>query len=300
MADAPADILLFGANGQVGAEAARIAATAPGLNLVALDRASCDLTQPDAAREAILSRRPAAVVNVAAYTAVDKAETERDLAFRINADAVGEMAQACAACGARFVHISTDYVFNGEADAPLPESAVVDPLNVYGETKLAGEIKTATATDDFVILRTSWVYSAFGGNFVKTMLRLGAERTALNIVGDQRGAPTPAAAIASACLSIAGSPGPTGVYHFQGAPETTWAQFAEAIFAEAKLPVAVTAITTAEYPTPAKRPLYSVLDCSAVKRDFGIEQPDWRADLGGLVQALLAETDKSSVSGKTE
>ncbi len=279
-------IALTGSTGQVGLET--IAAARKGVTLIALTRDKADLAIPGMAAEAIRRTRPDAVINAAAWTAVDKAEDNRDAAFRINADAVGEMAAAARAVGARFVHLSTDYVFAGDGAAPLDETAAVGPLNVYGASKLKGEALALENNSDTAVVRTSWVYSPHGSNFVKTMLKLAETRSELSVVADQRGGPTPASSIAAACLTIADSmQGPAGVYHFQGAPDATWASFAQAIFAAAKKPVKVNEIATSDYKTPARRPLLTVLNCSKILRDYGINQPDWRADIAGAVERIL-------------
>lgn len=279
-------ILLFGASGQVGRETID-AAGRRGLRLTALSRAEADLATPFAGAAAVERLRPDAVVNAAAWTAVDRAETEQAAARRLNADAPAELAEAAGAAGARFVHLSTDYVFDGGAAAPLDESAPTGPLNVYGATKLDGERAVLAALPAAVIIRTSWVYSAHGTNFVKTMLRLAETKSELPIVGDQTGGPTPASAIAEACLDAAlKKDGPGGLYHFQGAPPASWADFAGAIFAAAGKSVTVNQILTRDYKTPASRPLYSVLNCAKIRRDYGIPQPDWRDDLAGTVRRL--------------
>ena len=284
-------ILIFGENGQV---ARALKDEAEGVHEVAaLGRAQADLTAAGAAARAIKAQKPDVVLNAAAYTAVDKAETEREAARRLNAHAVQEMAQAAKETGAHFIHLSTDYVFDGAADAPYKEDDAPGPLNIYGETKLEGERAALETNDQCVIVRTSWVFSEYGANFVKTMLRLGAERNALNIVDDQVGGPTAARDIARALLVIAGkkhrgAPG-DGLYHFQSAPATSWADFARKIFELSGQDVEVSAIPTKDYPTPAQRPLRTVLDCARIERDFGVAQPDWRASLR---QALGALKDK--------
>jgi len=287
--------LLFGANGQVGRE---LIAAARGNNfdLIAPDREEVELTIEGACADAIQRCQPDCVINAAAYTAVDRAEEEQDLAMRINAGAAAEMAGAANDAGARFIHISTDYVFDGDSETPIAEDARADPLNVYGASKRDGEIAVMGAHADAAIIRTSWVYSIHGGNFVKTMLRLGSQRGELSIVDDQIGGPTPAAAIADAVLTIAKKLGPGaglgGVYQFQGAPAASWAAFAEAIFTAANLKTKINRIKTKDYPTPAARPLRTVLDCAKIMATFGIERPDWRRDLGNIVNTLLAERQR--------
>ena len=201
------------------------------------------------------------------------------------------MARACATQGLPFLHISTDYVFDGAGDRPFRPDDPTGPLGAYGRSKLAGETGVRDSGAQALILRTSWVVSAHGTNFVKTMLRLGAEREELRVVADQHGGPTPAADIASACLTMAqamrAEPALGGVYHFSGAADTNWAGFAREIMAQAGLACRVTDIASSDYPTPARRPMNSRLDCSAIRRDFGIARPDWRA---GLAQVLLELT----------
>jgi dTDP-4-dehydrorhamnose reductase len=277
-------ILVFGHSGQVATELRAQAA------VIALGRDAADLTNPAACAAAIRAHRPRAVVNAAAYTAVDRAETEEALATTINADAPGAMAQACADLGLPVVHISTDYVFAGEGDAPWRPDHATAPLGAYGRSKLAGEKAVRAAGGVHAILRTSWVVSAHGNNFLKTMLRLGAEREALTVVADQIGGPTPASAIAAACLSIAdqlvADPGKTGTYHFSGAPDTSWAGFARAIMTAAGLSCRIDDIPTSAYPTPAKRPANSRLDCTATRAAFGIDRPDWQAELPTILAQI--------------
>ena len=282
-------MLVFGRNGQV----ARALQDIGGEGVIALGRDEADLMQAGAARNAITANKPDIIVNASAYTAVDKAETDEAAARRLNMEAPAEMAVAAAEIGVPFIHISTDYVFDGTFEARLDENAAINPLNVYGRTKGDGESAVMNAHPGAVILRTSWVFSEYGGNFVKTMLRLGAERDALTIVADQIGGPTAAADIARAIIAIAGkkhrgAPG-AGLYHFQGAPAVSWAGFAEKIFEIAGLSVKVSHIKTEDYPTPATRPLYTVLDCAKVERDFGVAQPDWRTELRRVFAALEKE-----------
>lgn len=281
-------LLVFGRTGQVARELARLA---PGARF--LGREEADLTQPEACAAAILSARPRAVINAAAWTAVDKAEIEADAARLVNAAAPGAMARACASLGIPFLHVSTDYVFDGSGERPWREDDATGPLGVYGATKLAGEQAIAAAGGHWALLRTSWVFSAHGANFVRTMLRLGAERPRLTIVADQTGGPTPAADIAAALLAMAremeGDATKGGLYHFAGAPDVTWAGFAREIFRQAGLGTQVVDIATADYPTPARRPANSRLDCTRIARDFGIARPDWRAGLAAVLAELEAQ-----------
>jgi len=282
-----APLLVFGRFGQVATELRMQG------DVLALGRDQADLTDPKACAEAITHYQPKAVINAAAYTAVDKAEEEEALATTINGAAPTAMARACADLGVPLVHVSTDYVFAGDGDAPWHPGDPVAPLGAYGRSKLAGEEGVRASAGPHAILRTSWVVSAHGNNFVKTMLRLGAERDSLTIVADQIGGPTPARAIAQACLNIAGQlatdPGKSGTYHFSGAPDTSWADFARAIFDQAGLTCAVTDIPSTDYPTPAQRPLNSRLDCSSTQQAFGIPRPDWRAGLADILSDLNAK-----------
>ncbi len=282
--------LVFGTTGQLGIELARRAPR--GVALIALGREVADLTDPLACAGLIASTNPDIVINAAAYTAVDAAEKDRETAHLVNAAAPGAMARAVAQRGAPFLHVSTDYVFDGSGTRAWREDDPVAPLGAYGQTKLDGERAIAAAGGAHVILRTSWVFSAHGKNFVKTMLRLGAERDILSVVDDQRGGPTAAADIADALWTIAGAyrsgKGEPGIFHYSGAPTVSWADFAEAVFATASLPAkpVVNRITTAEYPTPAKRPANSALDCSRIRAAYGIEQPDWRRSLAEVIREL--------------
>ena len=280
-------LLVFGQSGQVARELARRLPADMTATFLGRDRA--DLSDPAACAAAIAAQEADAVINAAAWTAVDKAETEEAAASVINGDAPGAMARACVAKGMPFLHISTDYVFDGKGTAPFTPADPVAPQNAYGRSKLAGEIAVRDSGARHVILRTSWVVSAHGANFVKTMLRLGAERDSLNVVADQIGGPTPAAAIADALIAIArkmGQGASGGTYHFSGAPDTSWADFARAIMAQAGLSCAINDIPSSAYPTPATRPLNSRMDCSTLTRDFGIPRPDWRAGLADILQEL--------------
>ena len=273
-------ILVFGKSGQV----ARELSAYDGVTCVG--REDADLTAPSACANLIATGEWTAVINAAAYTAVDKAEDEEGLATIVNGEAPTAMAKACAEKGIPFVHISTDYVFEGTGAAPWLPTDPVHPQNAYGRSKLAGERGVEAAGGLYAILRTSWVFSAHGNNFVKTMLRLGAEREALNIVGDQIGGPTSARAIADACLKIVQNltADKAGIYHFSGAPDVSWADFAREIFAQADLDCKVTDIPTSAYPTPATRPLNSRMNCETTQANFGIPRPDWRADLKQVLE----------------
>lgn len=277
-------MLVFGKTGQVACELQRILPDA-----TYLGRDAADLSDPDACAAAIAGHAPRAVINAAAYTAVDRAEEEEALATVINGAAPAAMARACAARGIPLVHISTDYVFDGRGVAAWMPDDAVNPVNAYGRSKLAGERGVAAAGGAHVILRTSWVFSAHGNNFVKTMLRLAQSRDALTVVGDQVGGPTSAAAIAQACVLLADklvAGAPSGIHHFAGTPPVSWADFARAIFTMSGDGVTVTDIPTSDYPTPAARPENSRMNGGSLLCDFGIAQPDWHADLTDVIKEL--------------
>ena len=285
-------ILVFGKTGQVATELQRQG------DVTALGRDQADLSDPQSCAAIIADLKPSVVINAAAYTAVDKAEEEEAMAQRINAASPGAMAGACAHLDIPFLHVSTDYVFDGSGTRAWIESDPVSPQNAYGRTKLAGEQAIRAAGARHIILRTAWVFSAHGANFVKTMLRLSETRDALRVVEDQIGGPTPAADIAATLLTLAdhmrdggmlgGAPsGATGgTYHYVGEPHTNWAEFARAIFAQAGRDVTVTGIPSSDYPTPASRPLNSRLDCAKLATDFGIRPADWQSGLNTVIKEL--------------
>ncbi len=281
-------ILVFGQTGQVATELARQA----GNKALCLGREQADLSDPAACAAIIAETEATAVINAAAWTAVDRAEEHEAEAAVINGDAPAAMARAAAARGIPFVHISTDYVFDGTGTAPWSPSDPVAPQNAYGRTKLLGEEGVRAAGGPHAILRTSWVVSAHGANFVKTMLRLGAERDRLTIVADQIGGPTPAADIARTCLEVAGQlqadPAKSGTYHLSGGPDVSWADFARAIFALAGLSPEVADSPSSEFPTPAPRPLNSRMDNTGLTATFATPRPDWHAGLRDILQDLGA------------
>ncbi len=282
-------LLVFGQTGQVAQELARRLPSGATAQFLARDQA--DLRDPAACAAVILAANADVVINAAAWTAVDKAETDAAAAMVVNGDAPAAMARACAQRGLPFVHISSDYVFDGAGEQPFGVDHPTQPLGAYGRSKLAGETGVRAAGGRAVILRTSWVFSARGANFVKTMLRLGQGRDSLSVVADQIGGPTPAAAIADAVFVVAralkdGAAG--GTYHFSGAPEVSWAGFARQIMDRAGLACVIKDIPTTAYPTPAKRPLNSRLNCDSFVRDFGVARPDWRAALDDVIQELTA------------
>uniref|UniRef100_UPI0039B88FF6 dTDP-4-dehydrorhamnose reductase n=1 Tax=Albidovulum sp. TaxID=1872424 RepID=UPI0039B88FF6 len=278
--------------GQLGIELAR---TAPrGTLLLAFGREAADLAHPETCAALVATTDVDVVINAAAYTAVDAAETDRETAHLVNAEAPGAMARAAARRAIPFLHVSTDYVFDGSGTRPWREEDPVAPLGVYGQTKLAGERAIIAADGPHAILRTSWVFSAHGRNFVKTMLRLAAERETLSVVDDQRGGPTAAADIAVTLWTVARAfaegRGSSGVFHYAGAPTVSWAGFAEAVLAASALArrPSVRRIASADYPTPARRPANSALDCARIRATYGIEQPDWRASLARVIRELEA------------
>jgi dTDP-4-dehydrorhamnose reductase len=276
--------LVFGKTGQVAHELQRLMPDARFLG-----REEADLLDPAACAAAVLASDADVVINAAAWTAVDKAEAEEAAATVVNGDAPTAMARAAAKRGVPFLHVSTDYVFDGGGDRPFHPDDPTGPLGAYGRSKLAGETGVRAAGGRHLILRTSWVFSAHGANFVKTMLRLGAEREVLRVVADQIGGPTPAAAIAEALIAAAGAlqgGAQGGTHHFSGAPDSSWADFAREIMAQAGLPCRIEDIPTAAYPTPAQRPLNSRLDCSAFEASFGVSRPNWRQGLYKVMTEL--------------
>ena len=277
-------ILVFGKTGQVATELQRLS------GVLALGRDEVNLSDPAACAAAIYQHIPRAVINAAAYTAVDRAEVEECLATVINGDAPTAMANACAVLRIPLVHISTDYVFNGTDDTSYSPEDVTEPQNAYGRSKLVGEIGIRESGAVYAILRTSWVVSAHGVNFVKTMLRVSEMRETLSVVADQIGGPTPARDIATASVLIANQliqePSKSGIYHFSGSPDVSWAEFATEIFAQAERLVTITPIPTAEYPTPAKRPLNSRMNCRSTEQVFGVQRPNWRDGLKEILRDL--------------
>jgi len=272
-------ILVTGANGQLGWELGQLAANYPAFKFVFIDRSQLDLSYPESFEKIIQTIAPDCIINTAAYTAVDKSETEKELAFTVNATAVQELARISKGLAIPFITYSTDYVFDGEATQPYPISTKVDPINYYGSTKAAGEKMAMQANENTIIIRTSWVFSSHGNNFVKTMMRLMKERPNLNIVADQKGRPTYAKDLAMATMQMIESmnAGKTikGVYHFANMGETTWYDFADKIKAIAGLDCVLNPVETKDFPTPAKRPSYSVLDTSKIEQDLAIDIRHW-------------------------
>jgi len=289
-------ILVFGNSGQVGRELMRSVQNTD--KIIGVSRPQVDLLDADSIARAFDESSPTVAINAAAYTAVDKAETERATAFAVNRDGPANLARACAARGIPLIHLSTDYVFDGSKAGPYVEADAVSPISVYGSSKEAGEQALRELLERHVIVRTAWVYSPFGTNFVKSMLRLGAERDELSVVNDQRGCPTSARSIALALLTLAKqlarSPDQgLGTFHFVGGGATNWYDFAIAIFRTAaarglRTP-RIKAITTAQYPTPAKRPFNSILDCHRIGEVYGIKQSSWHSELDKCLDELLSD-----------
>jgi dTDP-4-dehydrorhamnose reductase len=280
-------LLVLGANGQVGRALLRLAAER-GVDHVGFGRGDVDIRDETELARAI--DRDCIVVNCAAYTAVDRAESEPDLAQAVNCDAVAALARIAETRNLPLVHLSTDYVFDGSKGSAYVESDIVNPISAYGRSKAAGETAVLSLCRRHIILRTAWVYSATGHNFVRSMLRLAKQQAVLRVVSDQHGGPTSSDDIAQAILAVAAqcaNPDFTewGIYHFTGAPPTTWHGFASAILARHE-GVSILPISTADYPTAARRPANSVLDCRKIRARFGIEQPDWRRSLACVLDRI--------------
>ena len=284
-------ILVFGKTGQVATELQSHE------DVIALGRDQAHLSNPLSCAEAIRQYKPRAVINAAAYTAVDKAESEENLANTNNGDAPGAMASACADLGIPLVHISTDYVFFGTGSVPWKNVDHPNPKNAYGRSKFKGEQAISASGCVHAILRTSWVVSAHGHNFVKTMRRLSDTRDRITVVDDQIGGPTCARDIAQTCISIAEQliqdQSKSGIYHYNGQPDVSWCQFANAIFEQMDCKTIASPIPTTEYPTSALRPLNSRLDCEATQDIFGIARPFWRDGLVEILQDLEGEDDRA-------
>jgi len=290
-------VLVTGKEGQVDTSLQQLGDATPGVEVIRLGLPEIDLSRPETLEGPVREARPDVIISSAAYTAVDKAESERELAEAINADGPGELARLAAALDIPLLHLSTDYVFPGDKDGAYVETDTPGPVSVYGLTKLSGEMAIEKATDNHVILRTAWVYSPYGNNFVKTMLRLAETRDEINVVADQHGCPTYAPEIARALLAVAHrvvtdrDPGLRGVFHLTGQGETTWADFASAIFAGAAVrgrkAVTVNPIPTSAYPTPAKRPANSRLDGGMLAKVYNLRLDPWRTSLDACLDVLI-------------
>lgn len=279
-------IVVIGSKGQLGNELQDLSGQYD-YEYFFYDKDELDITQQAEVEKKMQELQPQFLINCAAYTAVDKAESDEEICYAINADAVGYLAKACKDNNTRFVHISTDYVFDGTATEPYKETDITNPQNVYGQSKLAGEKEAVHNNPEAIIIRTSWVYSVYGNNFVKTMLRLMQSRPELNVVSDQYGSPTYAADLAQAIMNIVENKGwYPGIYHYSNEGIITWFDFAQAIRDIAQLNCTIHPISTEQYPTPAARPHYSVLDKTKMQQTFGIELRDWRDSLQLCLQQL--------------
>lgn len=297
----PSTILVTGCNGQVGTELQR--ALAPLGRVVAADRRNCDLASPDSIRANVSHVKPNWVVNAAAYTAVDKAETDPESAYAINAEGVGVLAEACSAVGANVIHYSTDYVFAGNGEHFQTEDQATAPINVYGQSKRQGETNLLAANSRSWVLRTSWVFGAYGNNFLKTMLRLWQQRDSLSVVADQMGAPTSAGLIADVTAlfiyrSMCANAPDAGIYHLAASGVTNWQEYAQLVIARAEAngmrgrfaASDIAASTTANYPTPATRPLNSRLNCNKLQDALGIQLPAWQLSVQQVTDLLTKES----------
>ena len=291
MSDKP-KILVTGSHGQVGKELNELSSLYPQFEFVFLSREDMPINNFELVRVFFNSVKPAYCINCAAYTAVDKAESEKDLAFQVNGEAVGVLAAVCKEHDTKFVHISTDYVFNGEGTYPYTENFPTDPVNVYGASKLEGEKQAIGFDPGCIIIRTSWVYSSFGKNFVKTMIRLMNEKDEIKVVSDQIGSPTYAADIAELILGIIANCQLSianwhpGIYNYSNEGIISWFEFAQEIKEIINCPCDVKPIKTSEYPTPAKRPAYSVLDKTKIQETFGVELKDWVESLRTCIRII--------------
>jgi len=289
-------VIVIGANGQLGWEVCR-RGEKQGFDIVPLDIPEFDITESSAVEQAVSRSGISLVINASAYTAVDKAELEPELTFAVNRDGPAYLASSCAKIGIPLIHVSTDYVFDGTKQDPYLETDLPSPLGVYGKSKAVGETEVKSLLKEHIILRTSWLYGIHGNNFVKTMLRLGKEKEIVRVVADQYGCPTYAADLADAIMKITSQVAekydiPWGTYHYCGKGVTTWHGFAEAIFNLARKRCSlvvkeIVPITTKEYPTPAKRPVYSVLDYSLLKKHFAVFPRPWQVSLADMINHLL-------------
>lgn len=285
-------IIVTGANGQVGQELRVLAAAYPAFKFVFTTQEDMPINDEAAVQKVFAAHSPAYCINCAAYTAVDKAESEQDLAFAVNAEGTRILAAACKNYNTRFIHISTDYVFNGQSPVPYKEDAATDPINTYGASKLKGEQLCLAANPDAIIIRTAWVYSSFGKNFVKTMMKLMHDRPALKVVNDQVGAPTYAADLATGMLQIVANSQESnanwhpGIYHYSNLGRISWFDFAVAIKELTASNCAVNPIPSEQFPTPAKRPSFSLLNTSRIRQTFQLSIPEWKESLKKCIALL--------------
>lgn len=281
----PAKILVTGANGQLGKELQDISSLFPEFNFVFLSKEDLPIHHFELVRTYFNTLNPDYCINCAAYTAVDRAESEKELAFQVNGESVGVLAAVCKEHKTKFIHISTDYVFSGNATYPYTENFPTDPVNIYGASKLEGEKQAMQLNPDSVIIRTSWVYSSHGKNFVKTMLRLMNEKNEISVVNDQVGSPTYAADLAEAIMQIAGKWQP-GIYNYSNDGVISWYEFALAIKEITGGTCKINPVSTTEYPTPARRPAYSVLDKTKIQKTFGIKLKNWKESLAACIAKI--------------
>jgi dTDP-4-dehydrorhamnose reductase len=273
-------ILVTGSNGQLGSELKDLAVSFPQFDFLFFERKNFPIGDESVVENMLKTVKPSFLINCAAYTGVDKAETEKERATNINGTAVEYVAKQCAINGTKLIHISTDYVFNGQSHTALKETDPVDPVNHYGASKLLGERLAVQNNAETIIIRTSWVYSSYGHNFVKTMIRLMKEKESISVVDDQHGSPTYAADLAEAIMQIISSgKWIPGIYHFSNRGTITWFEFANEIKDLGRFPCKVQPISTAEYPTPAQRPMWSVMDTSKIHEGYGVQLKDWRDSL---------------------
>jgi dTDP-4-dehydrorhamnose reductase len=284
------NILITGSNGQLGNEIRTLSVQYPQMMFIFTDVAELDITNLDNVISFCTDKKVQAIINCAAYTAVDKAESDEALAHRINVDGPANLARTAAKVGAKVIQISTDYVFNGLSNVPLKESGAIDPIGVYGRTKADGETAVLTSGADAIVIRTSWLYSTFGGNFVKTIRKYGAERGHLKVVFDQVGTPTYARDLAKACLDIlAGNDkisAQGNIYHYSNEGAISWFDFAHAILSLSGITCTIEPVDSSQFPTPARRPNYSVMDKGKIKADFGLTIPYWYNSLKDCISAL--------------
>lgn len=285
-----AKVLITGANGQLGKEFQKISGAFPGLEYFFLSRDEMPIHDAQLVDKMFKQIRPTHCINCAAYTAVDKAESEREKAFMINSEAVGILASACKILNTKLFHISTDYVFDGNSSKPLKEDDATNPINVYGESKLSGELLALKNNGDSIVIRTAWLYSSFGNNFVKTMIRLMKERDSINVVNDQIGSPTYAEDLATTILKIIASKKfVPGIYNYSNEGRISWFEFASSIKELIGSSCIVNPIRASQYPTPAKRPHYSLLDKTKIKNTYGIEIADWKSSLVKCIDQIKKE-----------
>lgn len=293
-------ILVTGKDGQLGSELTELSQTLAGFQWIFFTRELLDITDPASCEEAFRRYKPKYLINAAAYTAVDRAETERSLAHAVNAVAPGHLASVCSHHKATIIHLSTDYVYNGRSEFPYRETDDTDPVNYYGFTKLEGEKRVRENCPESVVIRTSWVYSTYGKNFVKTMLRLMAEKPSIQVVDDQFGAPTYAADLARSVVQVIqrleSGEGGYGVFHYSNEGRISWFDFACEIKRFIHSPCEVKAIPSSAYPTPAKRPFFSLMDTEKIKRVFNLTIPGWQESLHSCLKKLVNASD---VSGRT-